>query len=246
MTTSGPYLRALAATSYLLEQHGRLDEHALARIKAISEEETMEHAVKAATVTVADLGEFTAIAAAWTVDRDNDQIIRGAFARSIQRWRASGKRIPLHWNHRGEAHNIIGSIDSPSVREIDEGLYVEGKPDLEDSATAREAWRAMKSNSMSLSFGYVTTKNRRRNDGVNELLELDLIVVSIVPAPSNPDTRIIATKSFDGDREFERIKRRAYDDTSAVLAAADNERLRTRAAEVAREFAPVQVARFEV
>jgi hypothetical protein len=46
-----------------------------------------------------ELGEFSAIAAAYSIDRDGDQIVRGAFRKTIDRWRSSGKRIPLHWNH---------------------------------------------------------------------------------------------------------------------------------------------------
>lgn len=50
----------------------------------------MQNLTKAATVTATDEGEFTAIAAAWSVDRVRDQIVRGAFAATIKRWRASG------------------------------------------------------------------------------------------------------------------------------------------------------------
>lgn len=49
-------------------------------VKAIAEGATVEHTTKAATVTATDQGEFTAIAATYSVDRQNDQIVRGAFA----------------------------------------------------------------------------------------------------------------------------------------------------------------------
>jgi Caudovirus prohead serine protease len=68
-------------------------------------------AVKTAVSEVTDLGEFTAIAAAYTVDRVKDRIVPGAFEKTIAQWQASGKRIPLHWDHRGDAANVIGSID---------------------------------------------------------------------------------------------------------------------------------------
>ena len=101
----------------------------------------------------------------------------------------------MHWNHSGAAADIIGAIDPAAMREIpDEGLYVEGKLDLQDSEVAREAWRSMKNDAVSLSFGYVTLKTRTRG-GINDLLELDLFEVSIIPHPANPDTRVLSMKT---------------------------------------------------
>jgi HK97 family phage prohead protease len=101
----------------------------------------------------------------------------------------------LHWDHRGEARNVIGSIDPAAMREIaGAGLYVKGKLDLDHSEVARHAWRSMKDNRVGLSFGYMTVKSQRR-DGINHLLELDLYEISIVPSPANPQTRILEMKS---------------------------------------------------
>ena len=44
--------------------------------------------------TVTDLGHFEALAATWSVDRQNEKIRKGAFAQTIQRWQASGKAVP--------------------------------------------------------------------------------------------------------------------------------------------------------
>ena len=156
----------------------------------------MHHKTLETKATVStDLGEFTAIAAAYSVDRANEQIKRGAFAKTIARWKESGKRIPLHWDHRGDASNIVGSVDPASMREMVEGLYVEGKLDLELSEIAREAWRSIKNNAVALSFGYLTLDSRERSDGVVELGEIDLFEISITPAPANPDTRFLSLKS---------------------------------------------------
>lgn len=159
----------------------------------------MQHTVlNTKAVTTTDLGEFTAIAAAYSVDRVGDRIIPGAFTKTIAHWRQSGKRVPLHYDHEGDPASIIGSIDPASMRETDEGLEVSGRLDLENSEKAREAWRAMKTDSMSLSFGYVATRQGKADDGVNELHEIDLFEVSIVPAPANPDTRFLSLKSIEG------------------------------------------------
>lgn len=157
----------------------------------------MEHILlKAATTATTDSGEFTAIAAAYSVDRVKDRIVPGAFKNTIARWQESGKMIPLHWNHEGAASSIIGSIDPATMREEPgKGLYVEGKLDLADSEIAREAWRSIKNGTMSLSFGYAVDKARKAAGGITELLELDLFEISIVPAPANADTKVLSWKS---------------------------------------------------
>jgi HK97 family phage prohead protease len=156
-----------------------------------------------------ELGEFSAIAAAYSIDRDGDQIVRGAFGRTIERWQASDKRIPLHWHHSASPKDIIGFVDPGSMRELPEGLFVRGKVDLDGSTVARDAWRPMKDHAVSLSFGYLTVDSFRRPDGIKELRELDLFEISITPAPANPDTHILETKSLGAD-EVEREAKRLF------------------------------------
>ena len=131
----------------------------------------LEHkAVEAQTRVANDLGEFSALAATYDVDRVKDRIRFGAFANTITCWQESGRRVPLHWDHRGEARNVIASADPAAMREIaGAGLYVKGKLDLDDSEVARQAWRSMKDNRVGLSFGYMTVKSQRRAE-FNELL----------------------------------------------------------------------------
>jgi len=252
LATSPQYERLRTAISYALERHGRLDEHAIQRVKAIVEGGEVQHAIKAATVTATEQGEFTAIAAAYTVDRVKDQIIRGAFNATIERWRASGKRVPLHWDHRGEAANVIGSVDPHSMRETAEGLQVSGRLDIDSSDTAREAWRSMKNGTMSLSFGYITTKRRKRSDGINELQELDLFEISIAPQPANPDTRVVAMKSLDvvelaDSLKLDQVRREARDQMLSHMSVADDgiDHLRIKSERIAREHAPIQIVSFE-
>lgn len=155
----------------------------------------MDHKTLQAKAVATDQGEFTAIAAAYTVDRMNERILPGAFKSSINRWRDSGKQIPLHWDHMTEAENIIGTVDPASMREVKDGLEVKGQLDLEENATAREAWRLMKRNAVALSFGYLVLSDAKAKDGVRELKDLDLFEITITPAPANPDTRFIDLKS---------------------------------------------------
>lgn len=170
-----------------------------------------------AKATATDRGEFTAIAAAYSKDRVGDRIVPGAFANTIDHWRESGKHIPLHWNHQGEPEDIIGAVDPASVEETKDGLQVAGRLDL-TGKKAKEAWRAMKTGSMSLSFGYLVIEEKATKDA-NELHEIDLFEVSVVPGPANADTRFLSLKSIaDVEAEIDRLQKR-LDELKAAAAA---------------------------
>jgi uncharacterized protein len=199
--------------------------------EACGKPELERKTLKATARTTTDLGEFTAIAAAWSEDRDGDQIIRGAFAKTIKAWQERDRPIPLHWSHRGDAEYVIGSVDPHSVREIADGLYVKGKLDLEGSDTAREAWRLVKARTVALSFGYLVSDAFKRADGIQELREIDLFEISLTPAPANPDTRILSFKSADPEAldplpergvspEDERLRDRFRDEMLTLLGSA--------------------------
>jgi HK97 family phage prohead protease len=128
-------------------------------------------------------------------ERKGRPIVKGAFADTIAAWQHTGRTVPLHWSHSPEPDDIIGSVDPRSMRETDEGLVVKGELDLDNSERARQAWRAMKTGSMALSFGYLTQRERQAADGANELLTLDLFEISLTPGPSNPATRVLDMKS---------------------------------------------------
>ncbi|MEK6251853.1 MAG: HK97 family phage prohead protease [Actinomycetota bacterium] len=192
-----------------------------------------------------DQGEFSAIAAAWTTDRQNERIVPGAFASTISYWQQSGKSIPLHWNHESGAEAIIGTVDPFSMAETDQGLHVAGEMDINDSKMAREAWRSVKRNRVGLSFGFLTTDQRKGADGVTELTSLDLYEISLTPSPANQDTRILSTKAADnGDRDRHR------DEMLRILADGDPEFAQREKAsqlgvdELARQGQPVRVESF--
>lgn len=174
--------------------------------------------IKARATTTTDQGSFEAIAAAYSVDRVGDRIVPGAFSKSIDRWQASGKSVPLHWNHQGEPEDIIGAIDPATMEETELGLKVAGKVDLDGSEKGREAWRSMKAGTMSLSFGYMVVAEKQADDA-NELHELDLFEISVVPGPANADTRFLSLKSMSDDQLREELGslRKRVDEIEAQL-----------------------------
>jgi HK97 family phage prohead protease len=197
LSASREFERLETALTHLLEQGHVLDARTLKRVhRIVAGEAELEHkAVEASTRIVKDLGEFATIAATYDVDRVKDRIRYGAFKKTIERWRASGKNVPLHWNHSGDAKNIIGSVEPFSMREIaGAGLYLKGNLDLEDSEVARDVWRSMRANTVGLSFGYLVLESHKRAE-YNDLTELDLFEISITPNPANPNTRILEMKS---------------------------------------------------
>lgn len=213
------------ALASLLRDGHVLDEHTVKRVhRLVSGQTALETKVVAtSTQPATDKGEFVAVAAAYSVDRGRDGILYGAFEQTISRWRASGKQVPVHWNHGGEPKDIVGSADPWSMREVAEvGLVIHGKLDLENSELARDTWRAMKVNAVGLSFGYLAGQSERSGD-VRELTELDLFEISLVSSPMNPDTRVIQMKTAGAaERHVLRQLRERSDDLRLEIALGED------------------------
>ena len=144
-----------------------------------------------ATVTQQDEGIFEALASTYGLDRQGERVAHGAFKETLRRWQDSDKMLPLAWNHQLDAANLIGEVDPSTTRETPDGLLVKGQLDLEDSSVAEQAWRSVKSNRVGLSIGYLIEEERVGEDGVRELLAVDLIEVSLTASPSNDGTKIL-------------------------------------------------------
>ena len=112
------------------------------------------------------------------LDNGGDVIRPGAFRETLQR--AGG--VPLLWQHRTGA--VIGRIDA--LREDRRGLRVIG------TVAGGEVAAMLRSKHLDgLSFGYRVRKSQRR-EGVRELLDLELVEVSVVSHPMQSSARIHA------------------------------------------------------
>jgi HK97 family phage prohead protease len=154
----------------------------------------MEHLLlKAATTATTDQGRFTAVISTGSVDREKDIVEPEAMVKSLQKWAALGKLVPLAWNHTEE---IVGHIDPGSAKNVNGEVVADG---FVDQATPRgeETWRLVKSGTLSFSFGFLVPDGgaTKLAGGRYRIKELDVYEISAIPiAPANNDTRVLQFK----------------------------------------------------
>jgi hypothetical protein len=112
------------------------------------------------------------------VDRGGDIIRAGAFARALAR----AEEVPLLWQHRAGA--VIGRIEHLS--EDTRGLRVIAAVGDERASKLLGSGKVD-----GLSFGY-RVREAKSADGLRELIELDLVEVSLVANPMQPKARVRA------------------------------------------------------
>src|SRR5689334_9992011 len=113
-------------------------------------------------------------------DKGGDIIRRGAFAKALER----AGEVPLLWQHKAGA--VIGCIEHLS--EDERGLRV-----IASVGDAR-ASRLLGSGKVDgLSFGY-RVREAKGAAGLRELVDLDLIEVSLVTNPMQPKARVHAVE----------------------------------------------------
>jgi uncharacterized protein len=142
-------------------------------------------------------GKFEAIVSVFgNVDLVGDRVVKGAFTKSIEKYRETGDPIPVIWSHDwGNPHAHIGAASADSVMEVDRGLLVSGSLDL-DNPFAAQVYRLMKERRVKeMSFAYNVIRERSAKDGANELVELDIIEVGPTLKGANPSTELLAVKS---------------------------------------------------
>lgn len=163
-----------------------------------------------------DGGHIVAYAATFDKEPDSygDVIAPGAFKNTIDEWKKSGNVIPLLFGHRTDDPAMnIGGVDS--IGEDEHGLRIEATFD-KDSDTAQYVRRLVLEKRLSkLSFAYdvldegtITLDDGRK---VNELREIKLYEVSLVPIPANGHAEVVEAKSAatdtvsDGAGDFEAL-----------------------------------------
>lgn len=159
----------------------------------------MEHLLLKAATTAIDKGTFTAVISTASVDRDRDIIEPSAMVASLAKWAGLGKLVPLAWNHTDE---VIGHIDPASARVEKGEVIADGYVD-QSIPRGEEAWRLVKSGTLSFSFGFLfepKTGATKLPNGRYRVKELDVFEISVIPVgPANNDTRVLSFKSIQED-----------------------------------------------
>lgn len=196
MRSEYPDVRQRAAVCRTQVKTRMTDEHetnyldTIAEIKAYGDDEDE------------DKGEFEGYASIFgNKDLGNDVVNMGAFKRSLRRRGAKG--VKLLYQH--DTKQPIGVFDR--IKEDEKGLYVKGRLAL-GTQKGREVFELMKMGAIDgLSIGYkVDSKGYEYDQGGKRrrLKEVDLMEISAVTFPMNPQATISAVKS-DGRtvREWE-------------------------------------------
>lgn len=181
-------------------------------------------------------GEFLVYPSTFTREPDSygDVIAKGAFVKSIEKWKASGDVMPAMYLH--DPNQIVG--EAIDMGEDDHGWWVKGR--FDDDPAAQRVYKHLKGRRLSaLSFGFTTGAEGQveLEDGTkaNELREVDALEFSFLPKgfAANSDTSVVAVKSFtdalDHDLKAGRVLaakhitslREAADAISAVITAAE-------------------------
>lgn len=128
------------------------------------------------------------------VDSHRDIVMPGAFSKSLAKYKAKGRLVPMLWQH--DTWNPIGVY--PELKEDDIGLDLEGECNMEVQQ-GREAHALMKQRALSgLSIGFNITRADERDPqtGIRKIHEVDLWEISPVTFPSNDSSRVVDVKSI--------------------------------------------------
>ena len=156
--------------------------------------------------SVKDDGTFTGYASKFgVIDSYRDIVAPGAFQTSLTL--RPGPRVKMLWQH--DAAQPIGVWDE--MGEDDKGLVASGRLAL-DTVKGKEAYCLMKMGAIDgLSIGFMTKQDEfDRQSGIRTLKAVDLMEVSLVTFPANPEATVTGVKGSDmTEREFERLLRDA-------------------------------------
>jgi hypothetical protein len=132
------------------------------------------------------------------VDQGGDMVMPGAFTKTINDHEASGKKVPILWQH--DTRHPIGVFTSMEQDKF--GLKVEGELNLEVEK-GRECYALMKQGAIdSMSIGYETINEEVCTiDGerVNCLRELKLWEGSMVTFPMNEMALVGDVKALEAE-----------------------------------------------
>lgn len=157
------------------------------------------------------------------VDSYGEIVVEGAFRKSIEKIKKTGKVISVFYGHNMEDPRAnIGRVIE--LREDSRGLFFKAQLDLSGDTYGRLVYEQLKDGRLdSLSFGFSVIDGASTEAGY-ELRELELYEISVVPIPANQEAlitevkagRAISAKNMD-------LIRRAYEALGELLDAYSDE-----------------------
>jgi len=164
--------------------------------------------VKLEVKFVSPSGEFDGYASVFNVvDKVNDNILKGAFEESLEKYREQQILPPLLWQH--DSSEPIG--EWLEMYEDEHGLFVKGKLFIGQLKTADEAYALLRKNIVTgLSIGYRAQDFYKDARGVRILTRVDLEEVSLVTFPANEYARVKTDEdesNIPTEREIEAVLR---------------------------------------
>ncbi|AUX77992.1 phage prohead protease protein [Sinorhizobium fredii] len=134
------------------------------------------------------------------VDRQSEIVRPGAYRRTLAEHKMQGTSPALLWSHK---------LDRPigrwvELREDQRGLWAKGKLSLNTDAGKQAYAHLVNGDLDGLSIGFVVPEDGRKylGDGTFELLEIELVEISVVTAPANQGARISSVKALSTKSEF--------------------------------------------
>ena len=145
------------------------------------------------------LGIIEGFASTWNLDRDDDIIERGAFAKTLIRHTEQGRPIRMLFAH--DSSELIGGFPIESAKETDQGLFVKGEINLEFDQGRRAFALAKQGVLTDMSVGFSIASRdfvefeRSGDSMIRRIKEVELWEISLVSEPANPEARISSVKS---------------------------------------------------
>ena len=149
-------------------------------------------------------GKFSGYASTFgNVDLVGDIVQKGAFVKTLQK---GADKILMLWQHKSD--EIVGEFTT--LVEDEKGLFFEGQLFLKNIQRSTEAhFLMLKRLIKAVSIGYRIEEKSFDNNNNRLLKQVDLIEISLVTYPANPEATIDRVKSADqmSEREFEKSLR---------------------------------------
>ena len=133
------------------------------------------------------------------VDRGGDIIEKGAFTKSLARYKQSDRMIRMYWQHNRD--KMIGGFPIEKVVDDNHGLFVEGEINLSVPEGNSTYELAIQGAVTDFSIGYSIKDAEENDDGNLVLKELELWEISAVGEPMNPEATITGVKDIEGATE---------------------------------------------